>query len=164
MTAPVFSHRDRKRELESLHRGLIVDLDRGRTVKAVEGDSVGQRRTAVRSEAEFEENVSASIGMIERVSAVIETLQDTVRRHEDSLYEFRDVVSKLELQRDDAFRELANAEQVIRSERQRVQLSEGRANIAEARIKQLEDQTTVLSTQLERLMTAVDLSLSGIKL
>lgn len=145
-----------------LARRLLRDTDaqRGQVAKS---PTVAVHPSAQRGPVDAiasEEEIANSIRMIERAASIVDMLQDTISKHEDTIYTLNNDLAEAGRQKDEAFQEVVKAEQMIRAERDRVVRAEARATSSETRIGDLERQNAALSAQLERLMRAIASSLS----
>lgn len=140
------------REIERLHEGMVVELDRrftGRNERNVPPAGRG------RSESGVDEEVASTISVIRHVSSVLGELQETIRRQEELIYEQRQALADLQNQKQEAFGELAGAERTIKAERERADRAEAKVQSGEAQIRRLEEYSVSLKSHLNSLMAVV---------
>ncbi len=153
MSGEVERHR---REIERLHEGMVVELDRRFTGRNERAGAAAKGR----NDPLFDEEVASTISVIRQVASVIGELQETIRRQEELIYEQRQTLSELQHQKQAAYAELAEVERAAKSERDRAERAESRAQSGEAQIKRLEDYCVSLKSHLNSLMAVVRESLA----
>ena len=154
MSGEVERHR---REIERLHEGMVVELDRRFTGR---NERVGPTASKSRNDPVIDEEVASTISVIRQVASVIGELQETIRRQEELIYEQRQTLSDLQHQKQAAYAELAEIERTAKSERDRAERAESKVQSGEAQIKRLEDYCVSLKSHLNSLMAVVRDSLA----
>jgi chromosome segregation ATPase len=153
MSGEVERHR---REIERLHEGMVVELDRRFTGR---GERAGAPPKG-RNDPAIDEEVASTISVIRQVASVIGELQETIRRQEELIYEQRQNLSELQHQNQTVYAELAEVERAAKAERERADQAESRAQSGDAQIKRLEDYSVSLKSHLNSLMAVVRDSLA----
>jgi len=144
-----------RQDLEKLHQGLVVDLDR-RFSRPEEAKP--DRPAASRGDVDSE--VATTISVIQQAAAALAELQETIRSHEEALYDQRQTIAELQHTKTSAYQELAAAERILKSERERADRAESRAQNLEAQTHQLDERCNLLTAHLNSLMGTVRDTLS----
>ena len=146
-----------RQEIERLHEGMVVELDRRFTGR---NERVAPPVNKGRNDLAIDEEVASTISVIRQVATVIGELQETIRRQEELIYEQRQALSELQHQKQTAYAELAEVERAAKSEHERADRAESRAQGGEAQIRRLEDYCVSLKSHLNSLMAVVRDSLA----
>ena len=145
-----------RREIERLHEGMVVELDRRFTGR----ERAGAVASKGRDDPIIDEDVASTIAVIRQVASVIGELQETIRRQEELIYEQRQTMSDLQHQKQTAYAELADAQRAAKAERERADRAESKMQSGEAQIRRLEDYSVSLKSHLNSLMAVVRDSLA----
>ena len=145
-----------RREIERLHEGMVVELDRRFTGRGDRAVAASQTR----DDPAIDEEVASTISVIRQVASVIGERQETIRRQEELIYEQRQTLSELHHQKQAAYAELAEIERIAKTERERAERAESGVQSGEAQIKRLEDYCVSLKSHLNSLMAVVRDSLA----
>lgn len=144
------------REIERLHEGMVVELDRRFSPRS-ERASLASR---VRNEPDVDAEVASTISVVRQVASLLADLQDTIRRQETMLLEQRQAIADLQHEKQGAYADLADAERTVKSESERAVRAEARVQSCEAQIRRLEDYSVSLKSHLNSLMGVVRESLA----
>lgn len=144
------------REIERLHEGMVVELDRRFTPRNERAGLV----TRGRGESDVDAEVASTISVVRQVAELLADLQETIRRQEELLLEQRQTIADLQHEKQGAFADLADAERAVRAEAERAVRAETRAQSGEAQIRRLEDYSVSLKSHLNSLMGVVRESLA----
>ena len=145
-----------RREIERLHEGMVVELDRRFTGRPERAALASKSR----NDPVIDEEVASTISVIRQVSSTIGELQETIRRQEELIYEQRQALAELQQQKQAAYVELAEVERAAQGERERAERAESKAQSGEAQIKRLEEYSVSLKSHLNSLMAVVRDSLA----
>ena len=146
----------RRQEIERLHEGMVVELDRRFTGRPERAVAAGRSR----NDPVIDEEVASTISVIRQVSSVIGELQETIRRQEELIYEQRQTLSDLQQQKQVAYAELAEVERAVKAERERAERAESKVQTGDAQVRRLEEYSVSLKSHLNSLMAVVRDSLA----
>lgn len=144
------------REIERLHEGMVVELDRRFTVRSERPAPVAGSRDGTM----VDEEVASTISLVRQVAAVIGELQETIRRQEELIEEQRQSMADLQHQKEAADAGSAEMERAAATQRERADRAEIKVQSGEAQIRRLEDYSVSLKSHLNSLMAVVRDSLA----
>lgn len=139
-----------RQEIERLHQGLVVELDRRSTSRAPPID-----QTRMRVDRTVDEEVASSISVIHQVALAMGEQQETIQKQEELIYEQRQSLAELQHQKQTAYAELTDAERAMKTEQERADRAESRVHATDAQVRRLEDYSVSLKSHLNSLMMAV---------
>lgn len=150
------------RDLERLHEGMVVELDRRLTDRqtADRGERQGGTAARLRKEPDVDTEVATTINVVRQVASVLADLQETVRRQEELLYDQRQLIADLQHQKQAAYAELTDLERTAKGERERADRAEHRLQSGEMQIRRLEEYSGSLKAHLNSVMHVVRDSLA----
>lgn len=147
------SENDRHRqEIERLHDGMVVELDRRFSDRGGRADLAAAR---LRGEPSIDAEVASTISVVRQVASVLGELQETSRQQEEVIYDLRQTIADLQHQKQVAQQELADAVRFGSTERDRAGRAESRLQTSDAQVKRLEDYSVSLKAHLNSLMAVV---------
>lgn len=132
-------------QLHDLHQGMVVELDR-----RLSRD--GSVRDKSRAGAEMSEGLENTLKLIERASSAVSTMHETLKSHEETIYDQRQRIMQLQQEKDEADKQLATVEKIVRSESERAARTEKYLQSLEARNAQIEGDYDLLKTNVDRLL------------
>ena len=106
-------------------------------------------------------SIASSIAMIEKASSVVDSMQETVRMHEETIYEQNSEIARLNNQKEDAFSKMLQLEEICRREVENAAKAEAHSATLSHRLKTLEKRNADLASQLDRMIQAVSKSFAN---
>ena len=142
------------RDLTSLPKSSVVDLIRNRN-SAKLTDATSSTDPFAKSASIVEAEVDTAMSAIRRAHADGKSLKEELDRHQEQIYDLRQIVAELRASKEDAYRELSAAAKMLINEKDRATAFERALRLSEARAKSLEEWNATLKGHLDGLIASI---------
>ena len=143
-----------ERDLTQLPKSSVVDLIRNRN-SAKSGDTSQSIDPFAKSASIVEAEVDTAMSAIRRAHADGKSLKEELGRHQEQIYDLRQLVAELRAHKEDAHRELSAAAKMLMTEKERATAFEHALRLSEARAKSLEEWNATLKGHLDGLIASI---------
>ena len=147
-----------RKELDKLHRGMVVELDRRLVQPTPSAPLLGEEALS----SSVEQPVSEAIDIVQRTVHALALLRESTEHKEKVINDHVAIIRALEDEKQAAFQDRGRLQDDLENERQRVMALSADRDELEAKVKSLEAECGTLALQLERLVNLIKASFDSL--
>jgi chromosome segregation ATPase len=148
-----------RKELDKLHRGMVVELDRRLVQPTSSSAHLGEEAVS----SSVEQPVSEAIDIVQRTVHALALLRESTEHKEKVINDHLIIIRALEDEKQAAFIDRTRLQEDLETERQRVAALSADREDLEAKVKSLESECGTLAHQLERLVNLIKASFDSLQ-
>lgn len=147
-----------RKELDKLHRGMVVELDR-RLVQSAAASQVNEEGLS----SSVEQPVSEAIDIVQRTVHALALLRESAENKEKVINDHLLIIRSLEDDKQAGLVERSRLQEELEAERQRSAALAADREDLEAKVKSLEAECATLVHQLDRLVNLIKASFDSLQ-